>query len=157
MIKKVACQDNLPTPPQNVVGQYINLIFNKIESPGENPFGFVPLYHFIITTPDGIDVGHINFKIGTTPHIIFCAGHIGFEIKPQFRGYSYAYHACITLSPFIKSVYTEVILTADQDNLASIKTIEKLNTIYLGLNPIPKEDPNYAKGIRFKHRYSWKP
>jgi len=43
----------------------------------------VPFYHFKITDKDGNKVGHLNFKVGETNHIMQCVGHIGYEILPQ--------------------------------------------------------------------------
>jgi tagatose 1,6-diphosphate aldolase len=146
---------NLPNAPNTIIGESVDLHFEKIQ-PGNSNYGFVPFYHFVIMSAGKIPIGHINFRVGSTPHVLFCAGHIGYEIIDSFRGHSYAFHACETLAPFIKTIYDSVILTSDPENYASIKTIEKLGATHLGLHPIPLDDPNYKKGIRLKHRYVWK-
>jgi predicted acetyltransferase len=147
---------NLPIAPEIIEGEIVDLLFDKIQ-PGDARYGFVPYYYFIVNLHKHHKVGHISFKIGRTSHVLFCAGHVGYGIDIPFRGHSYAFHACKTLIPFLKTIYDSVILTADPDNIPSIKTIEKLGATYLDLHPIPKEDPNYAKGIRQRQRYEWKP
>lgn len=146
---------NLPVPPDVISGKIVSLHFVDIK-PGDTRYGFVPFYNFDILLPDErTKIGHINFKVGSTIHVLFCAGHIGYGIDIPFRGHSYAYHACITLSPFIRTIYDSVILTVDSGNNPSIKTIEKLGAIYLGIGQIPTCDPNYEKGIRVRRRYMW--
>lgn len=146
----------LPSPPEMICGEFVDLSFKMI-CPGDSRYGFVPFYHFSIQLHDDQVIGHINFKVGSTPHVLFCAGHIGYKIEEPFRGHSYAYHSCKTLAPFIRSIYDSVILTTAPDNYPSIRTIEKLGATYLDLYPIPKEDPNYEKGTRLKCRYEWEP
>jgi len=146
---------NLPIAPEMIEGDIVDLFFEKIH-PGDARYGFVPFYYFIVKSHEHQKIGHISFKIGMTPHVLFCAGHVGYGIDIPFRGHSYAFYACKTLKPFIKTMYDSVILTADPDNIPSIKTIEKLGATYLDLHPIPKVDPNYEKGIRQRHRYEWK-
>lgn len=147
---------NLPNAPKKIKGDTVDLLFDKVQ-PGDPKYGFVPFYYFFIQLNEQKKIGHIIFKVGLTPHILFCAGHIGYGIDVPFRGHSYALHACKTLATFIKTIYDSVILTTDPDNLPSKRTIENLGAIHLGLHPIPKEDPNYEKGIRLRHRYEWKP
>lgn len=146
----------LPAPYADFFpGDMVDLHF-KQTVPGDDRFGFVPFYHFRIVEHGTLtDSGHINLRIGYTPHIEFCAGHIGYEIKDEFRGHSYAYQACCALIPFIRTKYEWVIITTDPGNEASIKTIEKLGAQFLGITPIPMNDPNYARGSRIKRRYKW--
>lgn len=84
-------------------------------------------------------------------------GHIGYNVKEIFRGNSYAYHACIVIAPFVRFVYSNVFLTCNPDNLASKKTIEKLNCKYLGEININENEQAYKNGERTKCRYLWYP
>lgn len=134
----------------------IKLIFKKIvdvEPGGE----LVPFYHFKITDKIGNKVGHLNFKVGETNHIMQCVGHIGYEILPEYRGNSYAYFACNAIRPFIRNFYDKVILTSDPENSSSIKIIEKLNAKFLNEIMVPKQDPSYQNGSKRKKRYKWEP
>ena len=134
----------------------IKLIFDKIidVKPGGE---LVPFYHFKMATENDGVVGHINFKIGETNHIIQCVGHIGYEVLPKHRGNSYAFYACNALRPFIKTFYSKVILTSDPSNQFSIGVIEKLGAKFINTIKVPEQDPSYKGGSRIKNRYEWAP
>ncbi len=107
--------------PTHLHSGSIRLKFNKIvkvEPHGE----LVPFYHFKVIDSTDLVVGHINFRVGDTRHVKMCAGHVGYEILPEYRGRSFSYHACKALAPFIKRHYDHVILTVDPLNLPSIRT-----------------------------------
>lgn len=143
-------------PPLNMNFGPVRLIFDtliEVEPGGE----LVSFYHFKVAVKDGKTVGHINFKIGDTRHIRQCVGHIGYEILPQYRGNHYSYFACNAIRPFVKKFYNKVILTSDPDNKASIKTIERLNAVFLNEILVPQQDPSYKNGSRRKKRYEWEP
>lgn len=123
--------------------------------PGDAARGLVPSYHFKIFDESGTEVGHINFRVGATRHVRMTAGHIGYVILPEHRGYSYSYHACLALAPFIRLHYDRVVLTADPDNVPSIRIIEKLGASFINGTLVPVDDPAYAKGARRKRRYEW--
>jgi predicted acetyltransferase len=146
----------LPAPPAIIKSLEMSLYFERIV-PGNKARGFVPGYHFRIHDRWGTDVGHINFRVGDTRHIIYCAGHIGYEIYRLHRGHGYAYKACQAIAGFVAQVSGDVIITTDPDNLASRRTIEKLGAEFLGEYPVPIGDPHYAAGSRIKRRYRWTP
>jgi len=125
--------------------------------PGDPVRGFVPYYHFRVLAPEGTDVGHINFRVGDTQHVCFCAGHVGFEIQEAHRGHGYALRACRAIAPFVASVYHEVTITCDPDNHASRRTIERLGACFIDEVVVPPNDFHYQRGSRFKRRYRWEP
>ena len=132
------------------------LQFDRIVS--VDPGGeLVPYYHFKIVNKDDGIVGHINFRVGNTRHVKMCAGHIGYEILPKYRGKSYSYHACKALTPLIKRHYDHVLLTVDPSNLSSIRIVEKLGAGFINEIEVPADDPAYAGGARIKRRYKWIP
>jgi len=118
---------------------------------------FVPYYHFKIVHAAATIVGHINLRIGDTRHVKMCAGHVGFEVLPKFRGHSYSYHACRALAPLVRIHYENVILTADPDNVPSRRVIEKLGAHFIDEVDVPADDPAYLGGARRKCRYEWSP
>jgi predicted acetyltransferase len=123
---------------------------------GDPSQGIVPFYHYRIIVA-ALDVGHINFRIGDTPHVRLYSGHIGYEISPPFRGHGYAFQACRALASFVRLFYRQVIITADPDNAASLRTIERLGAAFLDEIAVPESDPHYARGSRVKRRYQWSP
>ncbi len=134
----------------------IRLAFERMVTP-DSGGELVPFYHFKVLGEDGAIVGHINFRVGETRHVNLCAGHIGFEIRPEHRGHSYALYACRALAPLVQRYYERVILTVDPGNRPSIRTIEKLGARFLDEIDVPPEDPAYAAGARRKRRYEWAP
>jgi predicted acetyltransferase len=142
--------------PKELIGDIVKLRFDAIK-PGDVEKGYVPFYNFRIIDKSGNDVGHIIFKVGNTDHILYCSGHIGYGIKEIFRGNSYAYYACIAIAPFVRSVYSNVLITCNLDNIASIKTIEKLNCQYLDEITLNENEQAYKNGERTKRRYRWIP
>lgn len=124
--------------------------------PGDSVRGFVPYYYFRIEA-GGIEVGHINLRVGDTEHVMQVAGHIGYEIRPEWRGYRYAGQACRALAPFARLIRHELILTADPDNVASLRTIEGLGARFLDEIPVPPDEPAYRRGSLRKRRYLWCP
>ena len=132
----------------------VHLKFDKIVSfePGGE---LVPYYHYKISLDDGTVVGHINLRVGDTRHVNLVAGHVGFEIAEEHRGHAYSLHACRALQPLVKKHYDRVVLTADPDNAASLRIIEKLGAHFLSEGEVPPDDPAYASGIRRKKRFVW--
>ncbi|MCW5558602.1 MAG: GNAT family N-acetyltransferase [Verrucomicrobiae bacterium] len=149
-------EDLLPVPPEFLAAGEVTLLFSRIV-PGEPALGFVPYFHFRIITTEGSDVGHINFRVGNTEHVRLCAGHIGFEIAEPFRGHGYAFQGCRAIAPFVRSVYNAVTMTCDPDNMASMRTIERLGAEFIDEVAVPAHDPHYLRGSRTKRRYRWIP
>ncbi|MBI1177574.1 GNAT family N-acetyltransferase [bacterium] len=143
----------LPEPPEGLTYEDVSLFYVGV-MPGDENRGIVPYYHHRILV-DSADVGHINFKVGDTDHVRLYAGHVGFSVKPVYRGHGYAGKACRALTPLLARHYDDVILTADPENLASRRTIEGLGACFENEVPVPLDDPQAASGSRFKRRYRW--
>lgn len=146
----------LPDPPHSLSFNQVELRFSRIV-PGDISCGLVPYFHFRILAAGGADVGHINFRLGSTEHVLNTAGHIGFEIARLYRGHRYALQACRAIAPFVGSIYDFVILTCDPGNPASRRTIELLGTSFLDEVAVPPSDPHHRRGSRTKRRYRWMP
>ena len=144
----------LPELSTNLGYEDVGLEYERIV-PGDPARGLVPFYQFKIRNADGQTVGHINFRVGETSHVINTAGHIGFEILPNFRGHSYALKACLALQPFAQQQYGKVVLTAAPENAHSIRIIEKLGAKFVDEVEVPVDDPAYESGARRKVRYEW--
>lgn len=145
----------LPAAQLGLVFGDVRLQFVRIV-PAEPAREFVPYYHYRILKSDGSEVGHINFRVGNTKHVQLSAGHIGFDIREAHRGNRYALQACRAIAPFVRSVSEVVTITCDPDNLASIRTIERLGATFVDEVAVPPHDPHYQRGSRRKRRYKWK-
>src|SRR5262245_24692263 len=89
-------------PPDYLEGDSLRLPCSRIV-PGDAERRFAPYYHFRILV-EGVDVGHINLRVGDTEHVQRSAGHVGFEIAAPHRGHRYALAACRALAPFARSI-----------------------------------------------------
>jgi hypothetical protein len=136
--------DSFPPPPDTLSFGQVSLRFVRV-IPGDPLRDFVPAYHFRIEVADGSDTGHVNFRVGDTEHVRVCAGHIGFEIEERFRGHGYAFKACRAIAPFVRSIYEAVTITCDPDNLASIRTIERLEAEFMDEVQFPRVIPTISE------------
>ena len=148
--------ETMQLPPEPLAFGEVSLRFVRV-IPGDPAREFVPAYHFRILLADSSDVGHINFRVGDTGHVLVCAGHIGFEIHETFRGHGYALQACRAIAPWVRTIYEAVAITCDPGNQASRRTIERLGARFINEVPVPPHDPHYQRGSRTKRRYRWMP
>ncbi len=119
--------------------------------------GWSPYYIFDIYIDDSKDsIGHITFRLGSDDEHEF-DGHIGYSIDESYRGHYYAYQSCLALEHWICDLgYEHVIITCSPDNIASKKTIEKLNAAYIETKLIPsylKKD--FTETETHKSIYHW--
>ena len=150
-----ASTSSLPSPPKNLCFGDVQLRFDRLAS-ADLKRGFVPCYNFRIVAGTN-EVGHVNLRIGDTAHIRLYAGHLGYEVLERFRGHRYAYQACLALAPFVRMFYDSVIITADPDNHASLRTIERLGAVFINEVAVPRNDPNFSRRSSAKRRFEWSP
>lgn len=147
--------EGAPRPPRTLRHGAVSLRFAMF-IPGDPGRGFVPYYHFRIEA-GGHDVGHLNLRVGDNEHLRLVAGHVGYGVRPEHRGHGYAGAACRALAPFARLLFAELVVTADPDNLASVRTLERLGARFLDEVDVPPHEPAYARGSRRKRRYAWAP
>ena len=155
-VGKSEAGEALPAAPETLSFGEVRLSFARV-FPGDAARGLVRYYHFRILNAAGQDVGHINFRVGDTEHVLVSAGHIGYEVEKAFRGRGFAFQACRAIAPFVRLIYESVTITCDPDNRASIRTIERLAARFVDQVCIPPHDPHYKRGSRIKNRYRWMP
>ncbi len=107
-------------------------------NPGDEKI--LPFYWWkIILKKSNLEVGKISLRIGNNYHSYF-NGNIGYEIDSEYQGNNYAFKACkllIAIAEYHKMDY--IHLSCDFDNIASIKTIEKLGAKFIE-EIIPSKD-----------------
>ena len=111
-------------------------------------------YYLYIIYVNHIEVGRITFRLGTDEQFAL-DGHIGYEIEEHYRGHNYAYQACMALKDKIKEYYDHIIITCDEDNLPSKKTIMKLGAKFQIKRNIPTKLQIYYPGSVCKEIYRW--
>ncbi|MDE5855461.1 MAG: GNAT family N-acetyltransferase [Anaeroplasmataceae bacterium] len=112
----------------------------------------IPFYWYNILLKETKEIiGQISLRIGKNYHSYY-NGNIGYYIDEQYRGHNYAFTATKMLYPLSLAHHqTELILTCDEDNLPSTKTIKKLGGILLETVLPPKDYFAYYDGSPRKH------
>jgi len=111
-----------------------------------------PAQHFKMMVK-GVDVGHLNFRLGQNKQMLTYAGQIGYTVKEEYRGKRYATYALKAVLPHCFQYYQSIFVTCDTDNIASIKTIESVPFKFHGIKKIPKTNVMYGLGMRKKRLY----
>ena len=116
----------------------------------------VPRYRFsIVENTTGSIVGHCDLRVGFHSHLYY-SGHIGYGINEAYRGHGYAGEACLLLLELAKRHHMpQVIITCRPDNLASVRTCERLGARPLGLVDVPTDHDLYRDGDRILCRYGF--
>ena len=100
-------------------------------------------------------VGEIELTPAMNDYMYYY-GHVGYHVYKPYRGHHFAKSACLLLleRALIDHNMTELIITCDPDNIASIKTIEGLpNVEFIERVDVPKDHPLYLKGEKEKLIY----
>ncbi len=88
------------------------------------------LHYEMVDLETGKRAGRLGVRLGES-EALFYLGHVGYSVLPDFRGRGYAYRACkLCLPLFERHGMNSLCITTDVDNLASIRTCEKLGCRY---------------------------
>lgn len=118
--------------------------------PGDDEL--LPFYYFDVFVGD-IAVGKISIRIGSNYHSYY-NGHIGYEIDKEYQGNNYSYKACKLVLQVAKAHgMDELILTCDESNIASYKTIEKLGAELIETVKPPKDYFAYHENMENQRIY----
>jgi predicted acetyltransferase len=97
-----------------------------------NCVGFVPATtYFMIREKDDKIIGMINLRHELNERLAKTGGHIGYSIRPTERKKGYAkiqLYLCLLKAKEIG--LEKVMLTCDENNIASAKTMEALGAIF---------------------------
>ena len=133
----------------------------EAEEPEDPAKGHVPCYHFRVARHgDPRKVGEVRLRVGIVEDnpSLLTSGQVGYEINEDARGHSFAARACLLVGPIaLAHGLDPVIITCDPQNLASVKTCERLGATLVGTFDVPADHPMYQKGRRRVHRYEWRP
>ncbi len=91
-------------------------------------------------------VGRASIRHELNPHLLRVAGHIGYGVVPEFRRKGIATKILESSIEYCKktlNMNNAILVTCDDNNIGSIKTIEKNkgileDKIYIGDHSIPK-------------------
>lgn len=101
-----------------------------------------------VAEPDGAQlVGRISIRHHLTPLLLAIGGHVGYAVRPAFRRRG---HATAMLALSVRRLTElgmgEVLVTCDEDNVGSMRVIERCGGVLEDIRPI-------ADGVPAKRRY----
>ena len=104
-------------------------------------FHRVPTYFFrMMSINRAEELGTINLRIGSTPHLERYAGHIGYGVHSAHRGHHYAARSVELLLPFARSLGLDPLwITCDPDNAASRRSLEIAGAEFFEIVEVPLE------------------
>ncbi len=112
----------------------------------------LPFYYYDICVGD-IAVGKISVRIGNNYHSYY-NGNVGYEIDKEYRGNNYAYKSCkLVLQVAQAHGMNEMVLTCDESNIASYKTIEKLGAELIEIVKPPNDYFAYRENMEKQRIY----
>ena len=129
-----------------------NEITLKISQKYQGDNELLPFYYYDIYVDETV-VGKISIRIGNNYHSYY-NGHIGYEIDKEYRGSNYAYKASKLVLQVAKAHnMSELILTCDESNIASYKTIEKLGAELIEIVKPPEDYFAYRENMEKQRIY----
>jgi len=102
-------------------------------------FHRVPTYSFrMFSQQSGEELGQINLRIGSTPHVERYAGHIGYGVNRAHRGHHYAARSVNLILPLArKHGINPVWITCDPENAASRRSLEIAGAEFVEIVDVP--------------------
>lgn len=120
-----------------------------------HPKHSVPAHFFtMIHANTGEELGSINLRVASTPHIEFYAGHIGYGVHPAHRGHHYAARSVRLLLPLAKDLgLPSLWITCDPDNIPSRRSCELAGAEFVEIVDVPPHCMIFQTGHPRKCRY----
>ncbi len=112
------------------------------EDPQKVPFHLVPATQFLfVRKSDNRLVGMIQVRHRFNDYLEKYAGHIGYSVRPSERRKGYAREMLRMVLPFCREIgIDKVLITCDDDNVGSEKTILANGGVYESTVHEPNED-----------------
>jgi tagatose 1,6-diphosphate aldolase len=104
-------------------------------------FHRVPTYFFrMMSCMRDEELGSINLRIGSTPHLELYAGHIGYGVHLPHRGHHYAARSLKLLLPLARRHALDPLwITCDPENAASRRSLEIAGAELVEIVEVPEE------------------
>lgn len=106
-----------------------------------HPFHRAPTYFFrMMSVAYMHELGTINLRIGSNPHLERYAGHIGYGVHPAHRGHHFAARSVALLLPLARShALDPVWITCDPENTASRRSLEIAGAEFVEIVDVPRD------------------
>lgn len=120
-----------------------------------HPVHKVPTYRFrMVNAQSGEELGGINFRVSSTPHIELYAGHIGYTVYPACRGHRYAARSVRLLAPIARQFHLDALwITCDPENVSSRRSAELAGAELVEIVDVPENCIIHQSGHKRKCRY----
>jgi len=107
----------------------------------EHAYHRVPTYFFRMMSVDRKEeMGAINLRIGSTPHLERYAGHIGYSVHATYRGHHYAARSVKLLLPVARTLGIDPLwVTCDPENMASRRSLEIAGAEMIEIVDVPED------------------
>lgn len=105
------------------------------------PPGWVPATMLFAVVADQI-VGRVSIRHALTPYLLSVGGHIGYAVRPEHRRRGYATAMLRQGLEVLRSLGIQhALVTCDDDNAGSIKTIERCGGVMENVVDVPGSQP----------------
>ena len=127
------------------------------DSFGPHPVHRVPTYQYkMIHAETAVELGRINLRIASTPHIELYAGHVGYGVHEDHRGHHYAARSLRLLMPVaLQNSINPLWVTCDPENAASRRTLELAGGCLIEIVDVPRDCIIFRNGHPRKCRYKF--
>jgi predicted acetyltransferase len=107
----------------------------------EHAYHRVPTYFFRMMSVDRQEeMGTINLRIGSSPHVERYAGHIGYGVHAAYRGHHYAARSVKMLLPLARTLGIDPLwVTCDPENMASRRSLEIAGAEMIEIVDVPED------------------
>ena len=121
----------------------------------QHPVHGVATYFFrMVHAQTGEELGNINLRVGSTPHVERYAGHLGFSVHEAHRGHRYAARSVALLGPIANEIgFASLWITCDPENVASRRTLELAGAEFIETVDVPHDCIIFESGHLRKCRY----
>ena len=135
----------------HVEGSLVSLRLLETVEGNENE---LPFYWWsIVENATDANVGKISLRLGHNYHS-YWNGNVGYEVDEPCRGHHYAAIALELVLPIAKAHGMDrLIVSCDEDNAASYKTIERCGGKLLEISYPPDDWIYYRHGLPLKRIY----
>ena len=142
---------------RNLYGDIVDLRYSY-ETDEKTAYDGIPTVYYDIVLHDAhTRVGNIDLRLKMDEDMYYY-GHVGYSVIYRYRGNNYSYEACKLLFKEAKQRYglNELILTCNPENVASYKTLKKLNGELIEVVQVPKDHELYKLGDKMKCIFRYK-
>lgn len=141
-----------PIDPGNLTDEELRL---ELASFGPHAAHKVPAYHFrMLHTVTGQELGTINLRVSSIPHVELYAGHVGYLVHEPHRGHRFAARSLRLLAPLaLRLGLNPLWITCNPDNWASRRTLEIAGAQLAEIIEVPEDNIIRRDGHPTKCRY----